>query len=104
MTECSCPICPLVKADVQVCDVVYEELPNKEFGLYCSVEMRQFNQQFEQLVYCAKKSETPIGSNWTHKDDDHTCCVERLADKIYKICFHAHKSGEVSKSDPEAMD
>jgi len=100
MSECSCPICPLVKANVQVCDVVYEQEPNNQFALYCSMEMRQFHKQFEQLVCSAKENKTPIGYNWEHKGEDHECHVKRLSDKIYKICFHAITSEE----DPLAMD
>jgi len=101
MPECSCPICPLTKANVQVCDVVYEELSNKKFGLYCSEEMRQFHEEFNTLVSLAKRDNTPIGSNWSHNDATYKCDIKRIAEKIYKICFHTLADKESDEEDED---
>ena len=99
MSECSCPVCPLVKANVQVCDVIYEDKGDK-FGLNCPENLKKFHKEFELLVAATKHYQTPIGSNWHHNDKDHECCVKRMSETFYKICFHAITSEE----DPLAMD
>jgi len=99
MSECSCPVCPLVKANVQVCDVIFEYKGDK-FGLYCPDDLKKFHVQFAHLVATARDYQTPIGSNWHHNDKDHECCVKRMSETFYKICFHAITSEE----DPLAMD
>jgi len=87
MDECSCPVCPLVKANLQVCDLIYEQKRDK-YGLTCAPEHRVFHLQFEQLVASAMSQKLPIGATWTHDGKDHDCNIMRISKNIYKICFH----------------
>jgi hypothetical protein len=63
--------------------------------------MRQFHKEFDSLVWLAKRDKTPIGSNWSHNDATHTCDIKRIAEKIYKICFHTLADEESDEEDED---
>ncbi len=100
MTECSCPICPLVAAKMNTRSVVIQ-LFDKGFNIMPRA-VDKFKYDFESLALIAKDKGVEIGKSWSVETEDYEFHVKRIDDTIYTICFHTFETD--SESDPEAMD
>ena len=90
MTECTCPICPLIKANVQTCNVIVQ-MTDKGYNIMPQTA-NEFHKQWAGLVRNAMATKLRINRNWTHNGADHECNVKRLSKEIYQVCFHTLKT------------
>lgn len=91
-TQCDCPICPLVKNNVQVCDVLVRENDTKqEYKVYHTSGLAEEDADnlYGLVVGMTYKDPIKIGSSRTMKGDDYCATVERIAKNKYRVCFHA---------------
>ena len=90
-TQCDCPICPLVKNNVQVCDVLVRENDTKqEYKVYHNdLPKEDADNIYGLVVGTTYKDPIKIGSSRTMKGDDYCATVERIAKNKYRVCFHA---------------
>lgn len=92
MSECSCPVCPLVKADIQTCRVVVQMFDDGYNIMPEAAE--EFHEQFAALVRSAMAAKLRVKQTWEHTGPDHNCYIKRIDKEIYKICFHTINSVE----------
>jgi hypothetical protein len=92
MSECSCPVCPLVKANVQTCIVIVHMM--EEGYNIMPEEAKEFHEQFAALVRSAMAAKLRVKQTWEHTGPDHNCYIKRIDKEIYKICFHTINSVE----------
>jgi len=91
--ECDCPFCPLVKRNVQVCDIIvrfpttttveFKGIPDDLWDLrgnFCTIALFARN----NLRLKAK-----VGHCRTLDRSDYICNVVCLTKNVYKVCFHA---------------
>ena len=92
MSECSCPVCPLVKANVQTCNVIIH-MTDEGYN-FMPQAAEEFHEEFATLVHYAMAAKLRINKTWNHNGPDHTCHIKRIDKEIYRICFHALNSVE----------
>ena len=63
-----------------------------------------YKYDFQSLALTAKESDLEIGDTWTDEGKGYSCCVKRIDDDIYKICFHTHDEESDEESDEEDED
>jgi len=94
--ECHCPICVLIKANVQVCDVkvacgkktISTAYPaGKGYEVWATnwdVDMA-----IKMLVVTAKDTKVPISSSYHLEKPDFSINIYRESEMMYKFCFHS---------------
>ena len=95
MSDCNCPICPLVKAKIQVCNFVvkydeknsnvscisgYENIEDSNLKALCRFVLNEIN---------GKKFLS--GEERECKQEKYEYCIERMGHQYYKVCFHSTK-------------
>ena len=91
--SCDCPICPLVAANSQVCDVVVTVIPKKKRvyarncpagteALYSALVMRQV------LAMREMKQVMEVGHSYSWEKSDHEYTIYVLKKDQYRVCFH----------------
>jgi len=98
MTECDCPICPLVKANTHVCDVIVQ-IADLGYNIMPD-SAKQFHEQYYTLALIAKQQKTKINKTFSRYGTDHEYHVKRLTNDLYKVCFHT----KPKEKDPLDMD
>jgi hypothetical protein len=100
--ECNCPYCPLIQANVQVCDVYVKVFDDGEFlgfNIQCKKEHKQFSQEFIDLaVYARNNYELKLGHSIDISKTGCTCTVYHFQKDIFKVCFH---SQQTTTDDPQ---
>ena len=106
MTECDCPFCPLVKANVQTCDVLVKVDDDGENlslgGITCTPDLVALRRHFFVISVVARNNhKLPRGYSIDFGlENKYSCNVFRQTNDTYKICFHNLNVEE----DPVAMD
>jgi hypothetical protein len=104
---CSCPFCPLVEANIQVCDVL---VSFKKDG--CSVSIPAALGATQEIADCfntiAKwarynQSLTKVGTSVEMEDLKMTLNVAVVRKNIYKVCFHAKATPAPREEDPASV-
>ena len=103
---CDCPFCPLVKANLQVCDLLIKiDTDGDEFS-FGGISDENYIHLGEQLfILCAiarNNAKLPIGKHLDLSDDNkrYTCWVSQPEKDIYSICFHNLEAD----SDPQPLE
>ena len=91
--QCKCPFCPLMNANVQVCDVlikiVTEDAKRMNWGIRCDEELKCFKNEFYTLaLYARNNCKLKVGNSIDLSRPGLSCNVNHLEKNIYKICFH----------------
>ena len=96
--ECDCPWCPLVKDNVQVCDViVYLNTGRLTSFIPLSEEVRKH--LFTISIWARNNQNLKKkGRNIVLNKDDFDCCVECLKKDTYKVCFHAKQGTKIDSA------
>lgn len=98
MTECACPICPLVKANTHVCDVIVQ-LCDGGYNIMPD-HAKLFHEQYYTLADEARRAKTKIGASLSRYSTDHEYHIKRLTKDLYKVCFHTKPPAQA----PLSMD
>jgi hypothetical protein len=98
--ECDCPICPLVAANIQVCDIIIKFRPT-DIRLHCSDDDAEkitgLHIHFVMLAGTARNNyKLKKGECWSEEErSDCEFHIECLRKNQFKVCFHAKKKVEV---------
>jgi len=91
---CSCPFCPLVATDLQVCDIKVK-LPKRNTHFSTEVVLDDTlpdsikHNIIRVTLYFKNILELKIGCGKTIDETEYYCCVERYKKDEFKICFHS---------------
>jgi hypothetical protein len=93
---CNCPFCPLISANIQVCDVKIK-LPKK--GSFSSTDVvlddtihPAYKIEIVNIILWVKNTiKVPIGMSNTIDRPDMYCNVFRDRTNLFTFCFHAKK-------------
>lgn len=86
---CACPFCPMVKANLQVCDVIITESKESWNIRKTGEPMGDLGDAVILLVRFAKQEHLPVGySRCFDKSGEYTCNLYRTKRNEYKFCFH----------------
>lgn len=96
-TDCACCYCVLIEANVQVCDFKFAKVGTKVLAK--APDSWTHGEQLAQaltyvaLTYVEDMKLTKRGKSATSeaKDGTFTLSVECLANKWWKVCFHANR-------------
>ncbi len=110
-TNCTCPICPLVAVNLQVCNVIVSVMSEKREGqcgydLYSPVKLPN-----TQVHYCITRmvhdlrmlSPSAIGERRSFNSKEWEGHITRMDETNYNFCFHTKHDGSVVE-DPLPMD
>ena len=93
--ECGCPFCPLIKANVQTCDVLVVLKPNDRSEVYCSKELKPLGEHFNNIMrYCRNNCKQKINTSLDISQTGCSCNVRRINRDTFKICFHTLNAPE----------
>ena len=88
--ECTCPYCPLVENNVQVCNVIVRLLKDNWYCSNLPDEYKHIAHNFMVLsLYHKNNLKLKKGYSHTIEKDDYHYTVERIGNTAFKVCFHA---------------
>jgi hypothetical protein len=101
MTECYCPFCPLIAANLNVCDVMVMDMgkENRIYGPDGRIPFEIGEHINDIILYCKKNQKQKVGESLDLSRPGYTCNVARLKRGLFKFCFHT-----VPEENPLAMD
>lgn len=93
---CSCPFCPLVAAQVQVCKVKVV-FPAERTASFCPMKLVEDESLCDMVRHhlaivalVAKNNQAlSIGKSWNHETDEFHLSVYRRNHRTFLVCFHA---------------
>lgn len=90
--ECDCPYCPLIKDNVQVCDVYIKMFDDGEHlghAIKCRSELKKFSEDFFTLaLYARNNCKLKLGDSIDISRKGCSCNVHHFENDIFKVCFH----------------
>jgi hypothetical protein len=111
-STCNCPICPLVAANVQICDaiiLVKREKRNGQTGydLYSREKILSpiVKHCLTRMIHDMRESDDPIdvGQRRCYGNDNFDATITRTDELDYTLCFHT-KQKQDDNTDPLPMD
>ena len=95
-STCDCPLCPLLEANVQLCDARIKELKKNQYvfaglgdyaplriNLVGLIVLQQRKRKLKVGEYCTGERKP------TFSECGFTFCIDKLSRNEYKVCFHA---------------
>jgi hypothetical protein len=95
--QCDCPLCPLLKNNVQVCDVLIKENPKtKKYTVYHDEGLSKENADnlYKLLVGFIHRTPIKVGQSIDSNGKEFDAYIEHKRRDLYKVCFHAKKKEE----------
>ena len=93
--ECGCPFCPLIKANVQTCDVLVVLKSHEHSQVLCDDSLGPLAEHFHTLMrYCRNNCKQKVGTSIDLSQTEYSCNVYRLKYDTFKICFHTLNAPE----------
>jgi hypothetical protein len=111
-TNCTCPICPLVAANVQICDAIISVKREKREG-QTGYDLYSREKILSQIVkHCLTRmihdlrergGDLVVGQRGCYGNDEWEATITRTDELDYTLCFHTKHDGSVVE-DPLPMD
>jgi hypothetical protein len=91
--ECDCPLCPLIAANVNACNIEMDIVSGKNEPLRVRFtnlgEYAQLHEHFAMLMLMAKNNDKlKIKRGITYTNDTCKYTIDRISKNRFKICFH----------------
>ena len=111
-STCNCPICPLVAANIQICDAIISVKREKREGqtgydLYSREKIPSMvvRHCLTRMIHDLRESDDPleVGKRRCYGGEEWEATIARTDEFDYTLCFHTkHKQDD--NTDPLPMD
>jgi len=111
-STCNCPICPLVAANVQICDAIISVKREKRDGqtgydLYSreKIPSKVVRHCLTRLIHDLRErgGDLVVGERGCYGNDEWEATITRTDELDYTLCFHT-KQKQDDNTDPLPMD
>jgi hypothetical protein len=90
MAFCDCPICPLVQANTQVCNVLVRVRNNQYPNTTTNIRSDLSKHIITLVLHHKNNLHLKINESHTVEMDGYHYTVERPTRTLFKVCFHTN--------------